>query len=160
MTKLVIYWLCRGGVYPASSCLKISGYYGNLLRMFGARAGDKLVLFQRPGRMLPSGRVQWTVEHWLRTRRSSDCRIVDLWSWKTGTETSSFQLISYVTRYIYGCIEICDDVDGCNGVAQIFTNNLYLLILYLCIQRVVITSLWTLRYGVLLALKWSFLAWK
>jgi len=95
----------RGGVYPASTCLKISGFY---------ETGENVV-------MRSCGVDSGTL--------TADTEIVRL------SHCGSMILDG---RYIHGCLEVCDDVDGCNhaqDLTKLSKNLLQFCILTMMIYR-------------------------
>ena len=58
--KLLLLHYDRGGLYPASACLKISGFYGEFEPQCGSSFIIKSGLLQRTETMSPYDLVPWT----------------------------------------------------------------------------------------------------
>ena len=129
----------RGGVYPASSCLKISGSYGNLPHCFIVREVKNIFStnFQTLVRPWLWGPAPWTGARSLPTRRSWGSPTAGLSTWMRGDDAITYndQSDDAMIRYITGCIEVCDDVDGCNQAQNLIlhTHLLPLILIFVTI---------------------------
>ena len=130
----------RDGLFPASDCIKVTGYYGedSHNKSFTIQCLEfnwKYLLKPTRVSLWWSEAVPWTLGPSPLTRRSSECRTVGHftstkgggWGWRRGF----IFLNNYLLRYVKGCVQSCSDVDGCNGGV---TNTVSLLTLLLVLQ--------------------------